>query len=280
MGFKDWLNEEVDVASALKEKAEKGLNIKTKFGTFKFDKMDKKKYVFVLDGDDKDISVVVAEKPNEKYLDLTISVFKKDSLVGKRKSAPDDDSETQYLKTDITRKAAKDIKKAVEEILGSLNEDELITLDEDFGATALAAALIPLVIGSIPVLNKAAHEYNWFGIANEKESKIKTIDDIKEKIQKFSLKQIQEILKDEKKADAIVDELLDTIKKESPRFIVNPRTKAEIYDQVLFYLRRSAEAKSKEPVAKGMTPVKDAAKDALARSSGYKKGGVWFGTQN
>lgn len=280
MGFKEWLNEEVDVSSALKEKAEKGLNIKTKFGTFKFDSMDKKKYVFVVDGEDKDIKVVVTEKDNGKNLDLSVSVFKGDELVGKRKSEKDEDSEQHYEKSDVTKKAVKDIKKAIEEILGSLNEEEIIKIDEDFGLTALATALAPAVLIAVPSLHKAAVENNWFGLANEKESKIMKTEDIANKLKNFSLKTIQGLLKDEKKLDAFVDEIVDTIKKNSPRFIVNPRTRGEIYDKVLYYLRRNAEAKSKEKGAEPMAKITDVAKEALARSTGYHKGGVWFGTQN
>lgn len=280
MGFKEWLNEEVDVASALKDKAEKGLNIKTKFGTFKFDKMDKKKYVFLLDGEDKDIKVVVSEKDNGKCLDLSISVFKGDELVGKRKSEKDEDSEQHYEKSDVTKKATKDIKKAIEDILGSLNEEEIIRIDEDFGLTALAAAMAPVVLVAIPTLYKSAVENNWFGLADEKESKLKKTEDIANMLKGFSLKTIQGLLKDEKKLDSFVDELIETIKKNSPRFIVNPRTRGEIYDKVLYYLRRNAEAKSKEKAAEPMAKIKDVAKETLARSSGYHKGGVWFGTQN
>lgn len=279
MGFKEWLNEEVDVASALKEKAEKGLSIKTKFGKFKFEKMDKKKYVFVLDGEGKDVKVVVDAKPNDRYLDLTVTIHKGDSIVGKKKSEKDD-SDLQYEKTDITRKATKDIKKAIESILGTLNEDEILQLDEDLGLVALATALAPFAVAGVAPLYKAAVENGWFGIGSEKESKITKPEDVAEKLKKFSLKQIQEILKDESKVDDIVDEMIDAIKKQSPRFIVNPKTKAELYNKVLYYLRRNAEIKANSPTAKAMSSVKDAAKDALAKSTGYTKGGVWFGTQS
>lgn len=279
MGFKEWLNEDVDVASALKDKAEKGLSIKTKFGTFKFDKMDKKKYVFLLDGKDKDIKVEVVAKPNDRYLDLTVTVLKGEEIVGKKKSEKDD-SDVHYEKTDITRKATKDIKKAIEGVLGSLNEDEILQLDEDLGLTAIAGAMAPLVVMAIPALYKSAVENGWFGIGSEKESKITKPEDIADRMKKFSLKKTQELLKDESKVDEIVDEIIDAIKKNSPRFIVNPRTKGELYNKVLYYLRRNAEVKANEPAAKAMGSVRDAAKEALAKSSGYKKGGVWFGTQS
>jgi len=278
MGFKEWLNEEVDVASALKDKAEKGMSIKTKFGTFKFDKMDKKKYVFILDGKDKDIKVEVVAKPNDRYLDLTVTVLKGEEIVGKKKSEKDD-SDVHYEKTDITRKATKDIKKAIEGVLGSLNEDEILQLDEDMGLTALAGAMAPLVVMAVPALYKSAVENGWFGLGSEKDSKITKPEDIAERMKKFSLKKTQELLKDESQVDEIVDEIIDAIKKNSPRFIVNPRTKGELYNKVLYYLRRNAEAKASEPAAKAMGSVRDAAKEALAKSSGYKKGGVWFGNQ-
>lgn len=116
MGFKEWLNEDVDVASALKDKAEKGLSIKTKFGTFKFDKMDKKKYVFLLDGKDKDIKVEVVAKPNDRYLDLTVTVLKGEEIVGKKKSEKDD-SDVHYEKTDITAKQQKILRKQLKVFL-------------------------------------------------------------------------------------------------------------------------------------------------------------------
>lgn len=278
MGFKEWLNEDVDVASALKDKAEKGLSIKTKFGTFKFDKMDKKKYVFLLDGKDKDIKVEVVAKPNDRYLDLTVTVLKGEEIVGKKKSEKDD-SDVHYEKTDITRKATKDIKKAIEGVLGSLNEDEILQLDEDFGLTALAGAMAPLVVGGIMALYKPAVENGWFGFGKERESKMTTPDDIAERLKNFSLAYTTKLLKDEDKLDELVDELISAMKKVNPRLIVNPKTKGEIYEKVLYYLRRNAEAKSKSPAAKAMGSVRDAAKEALAKSSGYKKGGVWFGNQ-
>lgn len=279
MGFKEWLNEEVDVSSALKEKAEKGLTVKTKFGSFKFDKMDKKKYLFVLDGEDKDVRLEVTAKPNDKCLDVTVSVFKGDELIGKRKSDKEEKSDVHYEKSDVTKKAIKDIKKAVESVMGSLNEEEIIRIDEDMGLTAIATALSVPLLMTIPALAKAAMDNNWFGVANEKSTKIKSVDEIAEKIKNMSLEQTQKLLKDERKVDAIVSEIIETIKKESPRFILNPRTKGELYDKVLFYLRRNAEAKSKGQSSVKLADVKDAAKQTLARSSGYTKGGVFFGKQ-
>lgn len=279
MGFKEWLNEEVDVASALKEKAEKGLSIKTKFGTFKFDKMDKKKYMFVLDGENKDICVEVSAKPDDKELALTVVVYKNDTVVGKKKSEKSEDSETQYQKTDATKKAIKDIKLAIESILGSLNEEEILKLDEDFGMSVLVAALAPALILGIPDLSKKAIKDGWFGIGTDKETVVTTPEDIANKLKGFSVKKIQTLLKDESQVDDIVDSVVTAIKKQSPRFIVTPSTKEELYNKVLSNLRRIAEAKAKEPEPVSMGSIRDAAKEALAKSTGYKKNGVWIGKQ-
>jgi len=279
MGFKEWLNEEVDVASALKQKAENGLKIKTKFGTFKFDKMNKKKYIFVLDGEDKDVWVEVSPKSNETDLDVTVVVYKGDVVVGKKKSEKEEETEVQYKKLDVTKKVIKDIKTGIESILGSLNESEIVELDEDFGISLLAAALAPALILGIPDLSKKAVQDGWFGIGTDRETVVTTPEDIATKLKGMSVKKIQTLLKDESQVDDIVDSVVDAIKKQSPRFIVSPTTKEELYNKVLSSLRRIAEAKAKEPEVAPMGSIKDAAKEALAKSTGYKKNGVWIGKQ-
>ncbi len=68
----------------------------------------------------------------------------------------------------INATKAPDIKKAIEGVLGSLNEDEILQLDEDMGLTALAGAMAPLVVMAIPALYKSAVENGWFGLGSEK----------------------------------------------------------------------------------------------------------------
>lgn len=278
MNFKEWLNEEVDVVDALTEKAEKGLSIKTKYGKFVFDSRDGKKFVFKVESEEDDAyKAVVTVKKNEEALDVAVALYSGDELIAKRKAVHDEDEKDHsYSKLDSTKKAVKDIKDTIEAIITSEKDAE--DLNEDVGAFGgIVAGLAPLVAMSVPALYKMAVENRWFGFGDEKVRPSVGKDDMLNYLKSLSKDKVLKLLKDEKEMDAFVEKVIAVIKKESPRLILNPKTKGEIYNKIEMNLRRIAQVKEGGHEKKDLAPIRDAAKEVLGRSVGSKHGGLYLG---
>ena len=278
MNFKNWLYESVDPLTALKEKAENGFDVKTKFGTFKFSEMDGKKFVLVVDDEtaEKEYKAIVTAKKNEDdKLSISVSVFDGDELVGKMKADNPDEDDVSYAKLDSCKAAMKDMKDTIESIIKGAEE---IELEESLAIATLVSGLAPLIGLAIPSIYKIAVEKNYFGLGDDKSSTpAPKPDDLLNRFREMPRKQIVELLKDSDKMDAFVNDIIAEMKKAAPRLIINPKTKGEIYNKIEKNLRNVIHAEDKRESGTAMAPIRDAAKEVMSRSVGSKHGGLYLG---
>lgn len=278
MEFKNWLNESVDALEALKAKTEDGFSIKTKKGVFKFSEMDGKKFVMVVDDETSEHdykAIVVAKKNDEGTLDISVSLYDGEELVGKAKAEKEEDDEVSYSKLNPTKEVFKDIKNTIEKIISDFEEVEM---NESIVLSSFISGVAPLLGLAIPAIYKLAVENGYFGLGTDKSgTPAPKENDLLDKFKEMPRAEIVKLLKDEKKMDEFVDSIIAEMKKASPRLIINPRTKGEIYDKVAMNLRRVAHVEDKKDSKTSMPSIRDAAKEVLTRSVGSKHGGLYLG---